>query len=799
MKITLLIYFVLFSMNTFGQTQIFSDSFTGTFPGSWTVGNDGGITGTKWGNNSSKSTGDGWSAFCADNGNDKASTYPDNLSTYMEQRAVSLVGFSSAALTFKYIGRTEANKDFFTVNIRSQAGSWSQVFKKSGTISSWTTQTIDLSSFCGQSGLYVQFRFDSNKKTTYEGIWLDDISLTASAGLTSAIAVTSPNGGESWEIGTTKTIAWSTNNLTGNVKIELNNNYASGAWEVLYASIPNDGSEPWIVTGSAGTAKRIRVTSVDNATISDISNNNFTMSNPPSISQIQWSGYTWSIKSGLGNPGPNNWLANSTSVWVDPAGELHLKIRKIGNIWYSSEIVAPQSLGYGEYTFELSSNIETLDKNIVLGLFTYETDTREIDIEFARWGVATNPAAQYVLQPSSASSKYNFPLNMTGNYSTHKFNWSASEIFFQSYYGHTTDYLINQWMYKGVYNPPAGKERIHLNLWLYQGKAPSNLQEAEVIIKSFTFKESQPAITVLSPNGGENWIKGSTQNITWTSTKITDNVMVEIDRNYPSGIWETLFVSTPNDGIEPLTVTGDISNLNRIRITSLGNPLLTDVSNTNFSLISADGFTPLANCVPIAGLSATKGVLTAYMITVPRGATNLNISTSGGNGDSDLHVKIGQIPTTTLWDYRSWAAGNDATIILANPVPGDYYIGLNAFAAYSGVTLTACYAVTGPDPGSDSGSSYKLISGINDVMEPDVLNIYPNPASDQVTVSFNRSIAIKQHLEIMNSLGQVLYSKRIQNEPVLNETVDVRYFAKGLYYVRLITGDGTTVSKFLKD
>ena len=30
--------------------------------------------------------------------------------------------------------------------------------------------------------------------------------------------------------------------------------------------------------------------------------------------------------------------------------------------------------------------------------------------------------------------------------------------------------------------------------------------------------KSAPGITVVSPNGGENWIRGTTQMITWTST-----------------------------------------------------------------------------------------------------------------------------------------------------------------------------------------------------------------------------------------------------------------------------------------
>ena len=213
------------------------------------------------------------------------------------------------------------------------------------------------------------------------------------------------------------------------------------------------------------------------------------------ISQIQWSGYTWNVKSGTGlGPGPNDWLASSSSVWVDGEDNLHLKIRKIGSKWYCASINAKPSLGYGDYTFQVSSNVENMDKNIVLGLFTYETDTREIDIEFSRWGDPLSVAGWYNVQPSSLSSSHSFALNLPDQYSAHKFQWSPSKIYFQSYFGQSLylsakDHLINEWTYTGSQIPPAGNERVVLNLWLFKGVPPSDLKETEVVIHSFTFRK----------------------------------------------------------------------------------------------------------------------------------------------------------------------------------------------------------------------------------------------------------------------------------------------------------------------
>ncbi|WP_367379596.1 PPC domain-containing protein [Arsenicicoccus sp. oral taxon 190] len=47
--------------------------------------------------------------------------------------------------------------------------------------------------------------------------------------------------------------------------------------------------------------------------------------------------------------------------------------------------------------------------------------------------------------------------------------------------------------------------------------------------------------------------------------------------------------------------------------------------------------------------------MTGYSIKVPAGATNLQITTSGGTGDVDLYVKAGSAPTTTSYDCRPTA------------------------------------------------------------------------------------------------------------------------------------------------
>ncbi|CAM5269028.1 Peptidase OS=Rhodanobacter lindaniclasticus OX=75310 GN=B1991_14740 PE=3 SV=1 [Rhodanobacter lindaniclasticus] len=97
----------------------------------------------------------------------------------------------------------------------------------------------------------------------------------------------------------------------------------------------------------------------------------------------------------------------------------------------------------------------------------------------------------------------------------------------------------------------------------------------------------------------------------------------------------------------------------------------------------------LQNGVPVTGIAGAKNSKTYFTVTVPAGSA-LTISTSGGTGDADLYVKQGSKPTTTSYDCRPYKTGNNETCSGSNE-SGTYYIMLNGYRAYSGVTLKASW------------------------------------------------------------------------------------------------------------
>lgn len=84
------------------------------------------------------------------------------------------------------------------------------------------------------------------------------------------------NGGEKWEQNTTQTILW-TDNISGNVKIEI---IANGTVVAIIAnSVPSNGSYDWHIPEdfTPGTNYIIKVTSVDDPTVFDESNDPITI------------------------------------------------------------------------------------------------------------------------------------------------------------------------------------------------------------------------------------------------------------------------------------------------------------------------------------------------------------------------------------------------------------------------------------------------------------------------------------------------------------------------------------------
>jgi hypothetical protein len=201
--------------------------------------------------------------------------------------------------------------------------------------------------------------------------------------------------------------------------------------------------------------------------------------------------------------GPNNWT--STNVWIDADNKVHLKLSHSPTTggWTCAELYTNVKFGFGTFRWFVEGAIDKFDTNVVLGLFTYGgvDGTNEIDIEVAKWGQKEPEASNlfYTVYPRTlgiAKPVSNGTLmSLQGTYTTHQFNWTSAHVAFQSQYGFMDS--PNQNIFFSYRTPanfttamPYLDAPLHINLWAFQGKPPTDGQEVEIIIHDFKYTKA---------------------------------------------------------------------------------------------------------------------------------------------------------------------------------------------------------------------------------------------------------------------------------------------------------------------
>jgi endonuclease/exonuclease/phosphatase family metal-dependent hydrolase len=97
-------------------------------------------------------------------------------------------------------------------------------------------------------------------------------------GGTASVAVTAPNGGETWAGGSVQSVAWTS---SGVASVKLEYTLDGATWSTITASTPaSAGSYAWTVPSTASTAARVRVSDASSAAVSDASDAPFTVTVP---------------------------------------------------------------------------------------------------------------------------------------------------------------------------------------------------------------------------------------------------------------------------------------------------------------------------------------------------------------------------------------------------------------------------------------------------------------------------------------------------------------------------------------
>ena len=214
---------------------------------------------------------------------------------------------------------------------------------------------------------------------------------------------------------------------------------------------------------------------------------------------IQFSGYTWKVKASEtpAGPGPNYFSDRADDVWVDAQGRLHLRIAQHNGQWYATEVINNESLGTASTRLRWPARstrwIPTSCWACSRGMILRRSTPIASRTSSSHAG-ATRPQPT----PSMSCSRGIGRAIVIGSFwqrvthrTVHHFQWLPDRIDFASHsWDAATQGLGDElaaWQYTGPDVHPAGGENARINLWLLDGKPPTDGQLVEVIVESFRF------------------------------------------------------------------------------------------------------------------------------------------------------------------------------------------------------------------------------------------------------------------------------------------------------------------------
>ena len=377
--------------------------------------------------------------------------------------------------------------------------------------------------------------------------------------------LTSPNGGQNWQLGCNYSITWNTATLYSNARLDYSVDNGV-TWVTIVNNTSNSGSFGWTVpaTLAPSTQCLIRLSNVGNLALNDVSNAPFTIPTPVTVTSFNTGGtvigcgtatITWSKTPCLGNwyiyysddngatydyiaQVTDNSSTNQSYTWSVP-NDVNTTTAKIKVISASNFAIYDES--EGNFTIIPSNDITVTAPNG--GEMLTGNSTQAIT-----WTNLPTASGQYSIHYSTNGTNWTtIASNITGN----TYNWTVPNI-----------------------NAPTCRIRVQD----YLNNCKNDVSDA-----TFAISPVQPAL--LYPNGGQTWQLGCSYNITWlTSTLYTT---VKIDYSLDNGItWTQIVNAATNNGSYAWTVptTFTPSTQCLIRISNTGNLALNDVSNAPFTI-----------------------------------------------------------------------------------------------------------------------------------------------------------------------------------------------------------------------
>jgi len=389
------------------------------------------------------------------------------------------------------------------------------------------------------------------------------------------IKLTSPNGGEVWEVGQAYPINWTTQGTIGNIKLEYSTDNGATYTGTVVASVASSlGTYSWTVPGAAiGAQVRIRASSLTTSTIQDSSDNYFTIGGLKLTSPNGTE--TWKV----GTTYPITW---STQGTITPI-KLEYSIDNGAN--YSGTIL---SSGPNNNTYSWTVPIAAMSNQAKIKISSVNTPTitDDSDASFTVKGVR-------VITPNGAemwtvSSQQNITWTTTGTISNIllKYYNGTSWTVVQESEGTANDgIVVNDGSFSWTIPNAIGIDR------KIRASDSTDSSVTDDSDNNFTIKG---VLNLTLPDGGESWNPGNVETISWTTTGTIANVKLSYSTDsgatYPDP--DVIVASLANTGSYSWTIPNVGSTHVRVKVSDVNSMAIEDASLGDLTILGLGVISP---------------------------------------------------------------------------------------------------------------------------------------------------------------------------------------------------------------
>lgn len=277
--------------------------------------------------------------------------------------------------------------------------------------------------------------------------------------------------------------------------------------------------------------------------------------------------------------------------------------------------------------------------------------------------------------------------------------------------------------------------------------------------------------------GNYNWVKKIGVS---TGQEIADDIAIDSEGNiYAAGTFYDTVDFDPGSGVANLTATFSSDHeMFILKWDSLGNYIWAKkLGNDQNSRIASIALDDSANVYATGYFMST--------IDVDPGPLVHNITSYGSNLYRDAFVYKLNTAGNLVWATTFGGAISDFGNVIAFGPDNKPYIGgtFASMPAYFG-----SYSLTNTATATTDMFICRLgtiSTGLENYLDETSLSIYPNPATDMVTVSISKNLLAKQlSFELVNVLGEKVLATTLTNN---NNLISIKSLKPGIYFYHLFS------------